>query len=159
MPVMLMPGAHYSALLTGYALAAFIDGFDRLRKWNVSASAVALGYAAAASIFIEILASPMEYHYYLYRPPNAHDALLSRTLRTLPPGGDVGAEDEIFAHLGLDRNASVGFANQHWFVYDDTHYSAKWHDVDGPAVRKLVRDGAYRTVSSDDGVVVLERLH
>ena len=28
-PVTLAPGAHYSALLTGYALAAFIDGAAR----------------------------------------------------------------------------------------------------------------------------------
>jgi uncharacterized membrane protein len=60
MPVTLMPGAHYSALLTGYALAAFVDGFDRLRRWNVSASAVAAGVAAVVSICIEFFASPME---------------------------------------------------------------------------------------------------
>ncbi|HEY3676320.1 MAG TPA: DUF2079 domain-containing protein, partial [Candidatus Tumulicola sp.] len=90
MPVTLMPGAHYSALLTGYALAAFVDGFDRLRTWNVAASAVAIGLAAAVSISIEIFASPMEYWYYLYRPPNAHDALLEKTLRSLPRNGDVG---------------------------------------------------------------------
>jgi uncharacterized membrane protein len=159
MPVTLMPGAHYSALLTGYALAAFVDGFDRLRKWNVAASAVAIGMAAAVSISIEIFASPMEYWYYLYRPPNAHDALLQRTLRSIPRDGDVGAEDEIFAHLGLDPNASVGFHEQEWFVYDDTHFSTKWHDVDGPAVRKTVKEGAYRVVSSDDGIVVLRKLH
>ena len=29
-PVTLMPGAHYSALLTGYALAGFVDGASRL---------------------------------------------------------------------------------------------------------------------------------
>ena len=159
MPVTLMPGAHYSALLTGYALAAFVDGFGRLRKWNVPASAVAIGVAAAVSISIEIFASPMEYWYYLYRPPNAHDALLQRTLRSIPDDADVGAEDEIFAHLGLDPNASVGFHAQEWFVYDDTHFSTKWQDVDGPAVRKTVTDGAYRVIGSDDGIVVLRKLH
>ena len=37
-PVTIMPGAHYSALLTGYALAAFADGAARLnatgRGWS-----------------------------------------------------------------------------------------------------------------------------
>jgi uncharacterized membrane protein len=159
MPVTLMPGAHYSALLTGYALAAFVDGFDRLRKWSVPACAVAIGVAAAVAISIQIFASPMEYWYYLYRPPDAHDVLLERTLRSIPGDGNVGAEDEIFAHLGLDPNASVGFHEQEWFVYDDTHFSTKWHDVDRPAVRKMVKDGTYRVISSDDGIVVLRKLH
>ncbi|HEY3676585.1 MAG TPA: hypothetical protein VGK84_11395, partial [Candidatus Tumulicola sp.] len=67
--------------------------------------------------------------------------------------------DEIFAHLGLDPNASVGFHGQGWFVYDDTHFSTSWRDVDGPAVRKAVNGGAYRVVSSSDGIVVLRKLH
>jgi uncharacterized membrane protein len=159
MPVTLMPGAHYSALLTGYALAAFVDGFSRLRTWNVPASAIALGLAAAVSISIEIFASPMEYWYYLYRAPNAHDALLERTVRSLPRDGNIGAEDEIFAHLGPDPNASVGYHDQQWFVYDDTHFSTQWRDVDRPLVRKAVADGAYRTVSSSDGIVVLHKSH
>jgi hypothetical protein len=114
--------------------------------------------AAAASVWVAIFASPMEYWYYLYRRPNVHDALLEDTLRRLPPQADVGAEDEIFAHLGLDPNASVTFNNQRWFVYDRTHYSPQWHEIDEPAVRLALARRAYLVTSDRDGVVVLQRV-
>jgi hypothetical protein len=113
--------------------------------------------AAAAGIAIGIVASPMEYWYYLYRAPNAHDALLADTLRRLPPNVQVGAQDEIFAHLGLDPNASIGFAGQQWFAYDQTHYSTRWHQVDEPAVRAALARRDYIVVSERDGIVVLRR--
>src|SRR5262249_37860780 len=60
-PVTLIPGAHYSALLTGYALAAFVDGASRLsvRRSRLGPGLVAV--AAAVSIGVGIFASPMEY--------------------------------------------------------------------------------------------------
>jgi hypothetical protein len=156
-PVTIVPGTHYSALLTGYALAGFVDGASRLAQWKPRASAAAVVAAALASIWIAIYASPMEYWYYLYRQPNAHDALLERTLRRLPPNADVGAEDEIFSHLGLDRRASIDLNGQAWFVYDRTHYSTRWHDVDEPMVRRKLAERAYVVFSAVDGVVVLRR--
>ncbi len=99
----------------------------------------------------------MEYWYYLYRRPNAHDALLEETLRRLPDQADVGAEDEIFAHLGLDRNASVNFNGQQWFVYDRTHYSQHWHEVDEPVVRRALIGHRYVMATDRDGIVVLKR--
>lgn len=157
-PVTLAPGAHYSALLTGYALAAFVDGAARLRARRPQASKVLVAAAAAAAIAIGIFASPMEYWYYLYRRPDAHDALLERVLRSLPPRADVGAEDEIFAHLGLDPNASITFAGQRWFVYDATHYSVRWHDVDEPAVARALARGEYAVAFDRDGIRVLKRV-
>ncbi len=156
-PVTLMPGAHYSALLTGYALAAFVNGASRLVARSPRVAQGLVPAAAAAGIAIGIFASPMEYWYYLYRPPNAHDALLADTLRRLPPKAQVGAQDEIFAHLGLDPNASIGFAGQQWFAYDQTHYSARWHEVDEPAVRAALARRDYIVVSERDGIVVLRR--
>ncbi|MGA9945966.1 MAG: DUF2079 domain-containing protein [Candidatus Cybelea sp.] len=157
-PVTIMPGAHYSALLTGYALAAFVDGAARLNAYRPRLAAGAVVAAAAASVWVGIFASPMEYWYYLYRRPNAHDALLEDTLRQLPRQADVGAEDEIFAHLGLDGNASIDFKGQRWFVYDRTHYSQRWHDVDEPAVRRALAQRTYVVTSDRDGIVVLKRL-
>ena len=156
-PVTVIPGAHYSALLTGYALAGFVDGASRLnaRKPRLVKGLVAA--AAAASVCVGIFASPMEYWYYLYRRPNVHDALLEATLRRLPLNADVGAEDEIFAHLGLDPRASVNFNAQQWFVYDRTHYSRRWHEIDEPAVRRAVARRAYVVTSDRDGIVLLKR--
>ena len=156
-PVTLLPGAHYSALLTGFALAAFIDAASRLAAVRPRAAVVAVAAAAAISLYVTIFASPMEYWYYLYRRPTAHDATLQRTLSDLPLDADVGAEDEIFSHLGLDPNASVHFKNQHFFVYDTTHYSDYWKSTDEPLVTQAVVSGAYSTVKSNDGIVVIRR--
>jgi uncharacterized membrane protein len=156
-PVTLAPGAHYSALLTGYALSAFVDGSSRIGAWKPLLAKGLLVAAAVVSIGVAVFASPMEYWYYLYRWPNAHDALLEKTLNGLPPRARVGAEDEVFSHLGLDPNASVNFSGQQWFVYDATHYSQHWHDVDEPMIRRLVADRAYSVVSDRDGIVVLRR--
>ena len=157
-PVTIMPGAHYSALLTGYALVAFVDGGSRLAAQKPHLLRGLVFAAAAASIWVEIFASPMEYWYYLYRRPTAHDALLEDTLRQLPPHADVGAEDDVFAHLGLDPNASIDFANQQWFVYDRAHYSQQWAQIDEPAVRRALARRAYVVTSDRDGILVLKRL-
>ena len=76
---------------------------------------------------------------------DAHDALLQASLERLPRQVDVGSEDEIFAHLGLDPDVSIGFNEQRWFVYDRTHYSEHCQKID-------VR---YHC----DDLVVLERAH
>ena len=156
-PVTLAPGEHYAALLTPYALAGFIDGTSRLAALRRKPAAALVALAAVVSIWVQIWASPMEYWYYLYRRPNAHDTLLQRTLNRLPHHADVGAEDEIFAHLGLDPRASIDMYHQRWFIYDNTHYSVRWKEIDEPAVRRLVANGTYRVVSHDDGIVVIHR--
>jgi uncharacterized membrane protein len=156
-PVTLAPGAHYSALLTGYALAGFVDGAARVPARRPVLARGVLAAAAVVSVWVAIFASPMEYWYYLYRRPAARDALLEATLRQLPARADVGAEDEIFAHLGLDPNASLDFAGQQWFVYDQTHYSQRWREVDSAAVRRALARGAYTVMSDRDGIIVLKR--
>ncbi len=154
-PVTLMPGAHYSALLTGFALAAFIDGASRIAAARPRAAAAAVVAAAAISLYVTIFASPMEYWYYLYRRPTAHDAMLQRTLSDLPPNADVGAEGEIFSHEGLDSKATIHFENQQFFAYDTTHYSDYWKRIDEPLVARAIASGAYSIVKSNDGIVVI----
>jgi len=157
-PVTLVPGAHYSALLTGYALAGFVDGASRLSARRPRLVSIVVAAAAAVSIWVGVFASPMEYWYFLYRRPNAHDALLERTLARLPACADVGAQDEIFAHLGLNPNASIDFAGQQWFVYDATHYSPRWYAIDRPSVRQALTNHTYTIATQRDGIVVLRRL-
>lgn len=154
-PVTVAPGAHYSALLTGYALAAFVDGLGRL--WTARLRAVGAWAAVMVSLAFAIFASPMEYWYYLYRPPNAHDALLERTIEALPPAAEIGTEDEIFAHLGLDPNASIQLTGKRWILFDRTHYSDKWRLVDEPLVRKLLAQRQYAVASDRDGIVLLKK--
>lgn len=154
-PVTVAPGAHYSALLTGYALAAFVDGAGRLSTARLRVGAAVA--AAVLSIAIAVFASPMEYWYYLYRAPNAHDAMLQRTIDSLPLRADVGTEDEIFSHLGMDPNASIDLAGRQWILFDRTHYSDQWRYVDGPAVHALLQQGRYTIVSDTDGIVLLQK--
>jgi len=153
--VTVAPGEHYSALLTGYALAAFVDGLGRLSTARLRFAAAAT--AAVVSIAIAVFASPMEYWYYLYRAPNAHDALLQRTIDALPAGAEVGTEDEIFAHLGRDPNASIDFTGKRWILFDRTHYSDKWRFVDEPLVRRLLARKEYTVVSDRDSIVLLQK--
>lgn len=156
-PVTLAAGAHYSALLTGYALAGFTDGARVFDELGGVFSKLAVPVCAILCASVQIFASPMEYWYYLYRWPDAHDARLSRVLARLPSRAAVGAEDEIFAHLGLDPNATVTFHGQPWFVYDATHYSRQWRDVDEPEVRRALALRQYDVKTDRDGIVVLER--
>lgn len=156
-PVTLVPGAHYSALLSGYALAAFVCGVDVVRRRHPRLSYALVACAAAVAIVVGVFANPMASWYYLYRRPDAHDALLDRTLMRLPPQAHVGAEGPIFSHLGLDPNASEGFLRQEWFVYDTTDYSAQWADVDRAVVERLIRRKVYAIVSARDGIVVVRR--
>lgn len=156
-PITLVAGAHYSGLLTGYALAGFVDGLSilYLRKPLLAKGIVAA--SAVASVYVQIFESPMEYWYYLYRVPNAHDRLLAETLAQLPPRADVGAEGAIFSHLGLDPNASVNFSGQEWFVYDRTYFSSHWERVDDPAIRQALIAHKYVAIGNRDGIVVLKR--
>jgi uncharacterized membrane protein len=156
-PVAIVPGAHYSALLSGYALAGFVDGAFRLKAQMPRFAKGLVVAAAIVAIGVQFFASPMEYWYYLYRRPNVHDAQLEATLRQLPRNADVGAEDEIFAHLGRDPKASITFNGQQWFVFDRTHYSPQWHEIDEPAVRRAVAIRKYVVTSDRDGIVVLRR--
>jgi len=156
-PVTLSPGAHYSALLTAYALSAFIDGVSRAALWRRGIAVAGVALAAGIAVYGQIWNSPMEYWYYFYRYPDRHDSLLQETLNSLPADAEVGSEDEIFAHLGLDPHASIDMNGQQWFIYDDTHYSDRWVRIDRPAVARLVANGTYRVVSNRAGIVVLRR--
>jgi uncharacterized membrane protein len=156
-PIAIVPGAQYSALLTGYALAGFVDGAARLHVRKPKLAKWAVVAAAVTSLWIGIFASPMDYWYFLYRRPNAHDAQFEATLQRLPRDADVGAEDEVFAHMGLNPRASINFAGQQWFVYDARYASPRWDEVDAPAVRQALARRTYGVKSDDDGIVVLKR--
>jgi uncharacterized membrane protein len=156
-PVVISPGAHYGALLTGYALTAFVDGAANLARYRLAAVKWAVAIAVMVSVGVHAFGSPMEYWYYLYRLPNAQDALLQAVLSRLPSQADVGSEDEIFAHLGLDPNASLQFRGQKWFVYDSSQYSPYWKNVDQPAVDRALLHRRYVVASSNDGIVVLRK--
>jgi uncharacterized membrane protein len=155
--ITLAMGAHYSATWSGYLLAAFVDGAGCLWKRRVVLTSGALAVATGLTVWISYAHHPMEPRYYLYRLPNADDHKLEAILRTLPPNASVGAEDEVFAHLGTDPNASIGVQGQTWFIYDRSHYSDRWRLIDAPALTQMVTRGVYRVRSDDGTIVVLQR--
>ncbi len=155
--VTLAIGAHYTAVWSGFVLAAFADTTATLLARRPPIGAIAALAAFAAALWCHENADPMGQWYYLYRRPNAHDALLESVLRTVPKGGGAGAEDQIFAHLATDPTATVTMTGQRYFVFDRTQYSPQWHDVDEPKVRLLLREGAYRPVFDRDGIIVIQK--
>lgn len=147
-------GTEYVAPWLGFMLVAFADGAATL---PLAHSRVARAWIAAAAVFCVLTLvynDPMARWYYLYRLPNAHDALLESTLRALPRGSTIGAEDKIFAHLAYRRHASLGPNGQLYFIEDRTQRSARWRRLDGPRLRALVRDGTYSVLSQHEGIVV-----
>lgn len=150
-------GTEYVAPWLGFMLVAFADGAATLPLLRSRLARTWLAAAAAFCVLTLAYNDPMARWYYLYRPPNAHDVLLESTLRSLPRGRSVGAEDKIFAHLAYRRRASLGPNGQRYFIYDRSQSSAQWRNVDLPKMRALLREGAYRVRSERDGIVVLER--
>jgi hypothetical protein len=105
-----------------------------------------------------IFASPTHWGHYL-RARTAHDALLDRTLASLPPQIEVGTHDELFAHLGFDRNASIGLARDpQYALFDSTYAGSYWVERALPDVRRGMTEGRYRLVFDRDGIQLYERL-
>ena len=150
-------GTEYVAPWLGFMLVAFADGAATLPLARSFAARAWLAAAAAFCVLTLAYSDPMARWYYLYRLPNARDTLLESTLRALPRGSSIGAEDKIFAHLAYRRRASLGPNGQRYFIYDRTQSSAQWRNVDRPKLRALMRAGRYRVLSERDGIVVLER--
>uniref|UniRef100_E6Q600 DUF2079 domain-containing protein n=1 Tax=mine drainage metagenome TaxID=410659 RepID=E6Q600_9ZZZZ len=150
-------GTEYVAPWLGFMLVAFADGAATLPLARSRIARAWVGAAAALCVLTLAYNDPMARWYYLYRLPNAHDARLESTLRALPRGRSIGAEDKIFAHLAYRRHASLGPNGQRYFIYDRTQSSGQWRNVDRPKVRALLQAGSYRVLSERDGIVVLKR--
>lgn len=154
--ILLLFETPYAAVWIGYVLFAFVVGAGALYRRSEAAARWALVAAAAISLFVLIELDPMARWYRLYRWPNAHDAVLSSVLSSLPPDADLSVPDDLYAHVGFDRNAG----NDIWrrfVVIDrtDTDVSPAWRknirDFDG-----LVASGKYRFIRSVDGIDVYE---
>ena len=106
-PVTYTMGQHYAAVWIGYVLAAFALGVARVYRLRPRL-AVGLVRASLVVCFLNLVFfSPTHWSRYLaLRSP--HDAELDAVLRRFPAQLEVGTHDELFAHLGLDPNASLG---------------------------------------------------
>lgn len=149
--------AHYTAVWSGFVVAAFADTTSRIWSRGVAPGSLAIAAALLTALRFHRDTDPLSTWYYLYRAPGAHDRLLEATLQAIPPDATVGAEDQVFAHLGRRRLASVTMMGQEYFVFDRSQFSNQWHDVDQPLVDDLLRRGAYRKIFERDDIVVIRK--
>lgn len=156
-PITMSLETHYSGVWIGYVLFAFVLGAARVVERSPRLAAIALLCTAGVSSYVLISVDPAARWYYLYRPPDAHDAAIQATIDSLPAGADVGASEQIFSHLGFFPKATVGI--DHRYVVVDTRQrdlSAVWIP-DQRALEGAIRRGRFRELRSDDGVVLYER--
>jgi uncharacterized membrane protein len=149
--------AHYTAAWSGFVVAAFADVTSRIWSRGVTFGALALAAALLTALRFHRDTDPLATWYYLYRAPGPHEGLLESTLAAIPPGASVGAEDQVFAHLGRRRSASVTMSGQDYFVFDRSQFSEQWRRVDRPLVDDLLLRGAYRKIFERDGIVVIRK--
>jgi uncharacterized membrane protein len=150
-------GQHYAAVWIPYILFAFVLGLERIVRARPQQARSLLRLALVVCVLNLTVASPTHWGHFL-GPRTAHDAALDRVLAKLPPDLEVGTHDEIYAHLGFDRNASIGLRRDpHYALFDRTYYSASWVDEIRPVLERGLASGRYRLLSSDDGIDLYER--
>ena len=77
----------------------------------------------------------------------------------MPPALDVGTHDELFAHLGLDPNASLGLGRTpRAMLIDRNDATSYWVERLLPLLQQEVAEGRYRLVRDVDGVERFERV-
>jgi uncharacterized membrane protein len=148
-------GQHYAAIWIGYLLAAFALGVARIYRRSPRAAVNVVRASAVLCALVLVFASPTHWaHYVGWRTP--HHRLLDRTLAALPPRAEVGTHDELFAHLGLDPNASLGLRYApEYALFDWTMSTSYW--VERNRARLLDRNGGYELLRAEDGVSFYER--
>jgi hypothetical protein len=150
-------GTHYAAVWIPYVLAAFAFGIARIHATRPRLAAQLVRLSVCLCALNLIFASPTHWGHYLGKR-TAHDATLDAFLASLPPGMEVGTHDEIYAHLGLDPNASLGLKRDpHYVLIDTTFAHSYWVEQMSPALAKAVAGGTYRRVGSTDGIDLYER--
>jgi uncharacterized membrane protein len=145
---------HYTATWSGYLLCAFVDGAYSLSLRSAIAAKVLVVAAFAASVWTSIYRSPVNPGYSLYRRPTAEDRERDRDLQALPRSASVWSNDPIFAHLGMNPQASTTMKGQDYLVFDLTQDAGEFAS---PAVRHLIASGSYSLDLQKDGIAILRR--
>ncbi|HXF34021.1 MAG TPA: DUF2079 domain-containing protein [Candidatus Acidoferrales bacterium] len=155
--ILLVFETEYAAVWIGYVLFAFVLGAAALYGRSPRAARAALILAALISTGVLIKGDPMARWYRLYRMPNAHDAVLSATLSSLPADADLSVPDNLYAHVGFDPHAGNDFGRRYVVVDRTDHDLSPVWRRNVEELGKLVRVGTYGLVRSVDGVEVYER--
>jgi uncharacterized membrane protein len=149
-------GQHYAAVWIAYVLFAFALAVGRAYARSPRLATALVRTAAALCVLVLAFASPTHWGHYL-RARDAHDRVLDAALARLPRDANVGTSDELFAHLGFDRNAELGLARAPRFALVDVRNANSY--LDGALLAAIdASSGAYRLLWNDDGVEFFERL-
>jgi hypothetical protein len=146
-------GQHYAGVWIGWMLIAYALALAAFARERSPRFASRLATASIVICLLNLgLASPTHWRHYL-APVNAHDRVLDAFVASLPPDAQVGTHDEIYSHLGFDRNARNEWASlPEYVLVDETYPSALWHDVTRPKLLALVRSHVYTLLRKKDGV-------
>jgi len=151
-------GTQYTAVWSGYLLAAFVDGSSFLyRRWQ-TVGIGALAAALAASVWTSRYNSPINPNFALYRRPAPADRIRETELNSLPRTATIGTGAWVIGHLGMYPNATIAmFDGAPYLVFDAFTDPAYWASTDRANVDRFIKSGAYHQVYNGAGIVVLKK--
>lgn len=147
-PVAYAMGQHYVATWVPYVLVAFALGVARVWRRSPRLAIALVLLSLAISAYINVFASPNDWNANL-TPPSAADRRVDAALASLPPDASITAFCQVFAHLGLDPNATVYAETPTQYVLLYTNRDIGDWDA---RERRYVRGNHYATIESGDGV-------
>ncbi len=148
-------GQHYAAVWIGYVLAAYAIGMGAAYRRSPRTATVLVRTSLVLCVLVLLFASPTHWGHYL-GARTAHHRELDRTLSALPPDLAVGTHDELYAHLGLDPNATVSLHRiPPWALFDWTMNTSYW--VEHSRDRLTDPHGRYVQVQATDGITLYRR--
>lgn len=149
-PVAYTMGQHYAATWVPYVLVAFALGVARVWKRSPRLAAVLVLLSLVVSVYINVFASPNDWNASL-SPQSAADRRVEAFVSSLPPDASVTAFCQVFAHLGLDPNATVyAGAPTQYVVFYAGRDIGDWDARE----RRYVQANHYALVESGDGVEI-----
>lgn len=147
-------GNHYPGVWIAFVLAAFVDRLAAIARADRARALRLVKICMIVCSAILIFASPTHWGHYL-GPRTAHHAALDRILERIPAAASVGSVDEVYAHLGLNPNAHVGYAgNLEYMVVDERYDSATFRNMYRAQLDAQLGSGAFQAVASEDGVTL-----
>jgi hypothetical protein len=151
-------GQHYAGVWVGWMLVVYALTLASIVIGCGMKFATRLAIASIVICVLNLsLASPTHWKHYL-RPVNAHDRAIDAVIATLPPDAAVGTHDEIYSHLGFDRNARNEWASKpEYILVDDTYPSDTWQKLGRADLAEFVHANGYALVTSSDGVELYHR--
>jgi len=154
-PITYTMGQHYAAVWIGATLVAYALALARIARERPERARRLARASAALSLLILVIASPTHWARTLAWP-SAHDRALDRTLAALPRDAAIGTQEEIYAHLGFDPNATLGIASRPPLVLLDTTHGTSFYVMrDAPRIRARIAAGAATVLPSAPGLLLV----